>query len=461
MNIADASALEQTIQLVGMADVQLPFFEHYFGLWAMDEERFCSMAAKLHGYDVKAHVLAVQSAGPIAPKAAAGDDDARPYQLSTDGIAMIPIRGMLMKQQSSLSSSTSTVRARRQVRAAAADPDVRAIVLAIESPGGTVAGTKELAADVAMAQTKKSVVAYIEDLGASAAYWIASQAGRIAANSMAMVGSIGTYGVVHDYSKYAENQGIKVHVIRAGAFKGSGEPGTPISAAEIAERQQLIDQVNQHFLDGVAAGRKKTIDAVKALADGRVHLAATALGLGLIDAVETFDETLAQLRSSFSKGRAPKMSAENTAPTAPVAATIDEIAAACPGADDSFVLSQLKSKATVAQATGAWMAALKSKNEELTAANKKLTEEKAAASQPSGKKPGVDPVANGKAPEQTGATSDDPIAAWDEAVSAHQAKHPNLAKSKVISAVIAAQPDLHSAYLAAHNAKHPPKSRAR
>src|SRR5581483_9650939 len=109
-------------------------------------------------------------------------------------------QGMLMKGQSSM-GGTSTVMARRDIRQAVADQDVAGILLAIDSPGGTVAGTDDLAAEVRQARTSKPVWAAIDDLGASAAYWVASQTQRVTVNSpTALVGSIGTLQVIRDLS---------------------------------------------------------------------------------------------------------------------------------------------------------------------------------------------------------------------------------------------------------------------
>ena len=463
MSVIAAAIEQKTIELIGLADVQVPYFDQYFGLWAMEGDRFTALAQGLHGYDVKAHLIAVQQRGEGEIQAASEARSSRgtSFQMTEDGIALINIRGTLMKQQSSMSSATSTVVARRQVRAALQNDDVKAIVFQMESPGGTVAGTQELAADIAAATAKKPTIAYVEDLAASACYWLAAQAGRIVANSMALVGSIGTYGVVYDYSAAAAKEGIKVHVVRAGDFKGFGVPGTELSAKGLEHYQTLVTQMNEHFLAAVASGRKKSIETVRSLADGRMHMADVAKGLGLIDAVETFDDTLAQLRSSLSKssGRSSKMSTEQPAADTvapPAAASIDQITAACPGADDSFVLAQLKAKATVAQATSAYMKHLTEANAKLATENKDLlakqTTTTTTTTATAGKKIGVEPVGTGKA--AAGADVDgDPIAAWQDGI-AEKVKA-GKSRADATRAMVKEQPELHQAYLDATNAKRP------
>ena len=136
---------------------------------------------------------------------------------------------------------------------------------------------------------------FIEDLGASAAYKAASQAGRLSANEPAFIGSIGVYQVVEDTSEMAEKMGVKVHVISTGEFKGAGVPGAPVTDAVLQDVQNEVDALNELFMKAVAKGRHMDIRTVRKLADGRVHIAAKAQSLGLIDAVESFDDALAGL----------------------------------------------------------------------------------------------------------------------------------------------------------------------
>lgn len=211
-----------------------------------------------------------------------------------DGIAVISLEGVLTKGDW---CGTSTLRARRQVRAAAADPSVSAIVLAIDSPGGHVAGTKELADEVRAAGRSKLTVACIEDLGASAAYWVAAQCQRVVANATAEVGSIGTVAAVADLSKQAEKEGITVHVVSTGAHKGSFTPGAPVTEEMLADLRERVTALNGHFLAAVSAGRKMPADKLAEIADGRVFLAAKAMELGLIDGIATIDQVAAQIRA--------------------------------------------------------------------------------------------------------------------------------------------------------------------
>jgi signal peptide peptidase SppA len=209
--------------------------------------------------------------------------------------ALIPIAGPMTKGDSKF-GGTSTVRTRHALRQAARDPEVSSIVLQVYSPGGHVDGVQDLADDVWRVRHTKPVVAHIEDLGASAAYWVASQAGRISANATAEIGSIGTMAVLEDSSKRLERLGITVHVVSTGPYKGLGVDGAPVSQEALGYVRARVEAINQHFLASLQRGRGLTGEALAVISDGRVHHAAPARRLGLLDAVQSLDQTLEELR---------------------------------------------------------------------------------------------------------------------------------------------------------------------
>jgi signal peptide peptidase SppA len=226
-------------------------------------------------------------------------------------VAIIDVAGPITKHLSFWSflfGGASTEETKRAVRDAMADDQVSSLLLRVDSPGGHVAGVQDLADVLFEARATKRVYAHIEDLGASAAYWLASQAHRITANATAEIGSIGTLAVIEDWSEFAAQEGVTVHVVTsqgAEAHKGMGVPGTAITAAHLADIQRRVDAVNAHFLQSIARGRKLAMTRVRSLADGRMHDAAVAQDLGLIDGVMSFEAALAQiLRSIQSRSRA-------------------------------------------------------------------------------------------------------------------------------------------------------------
>lgn len=394
-----------------------PFMAEYFGVWAVKEDFFRAAVDRVAMMDLGLHVRTQRERIQQAGMGAGGNSLYR-VVMADEGIALVDIRGSLMKQETSLDESTSTVAMRRSIRALAADDNVKGVMIRIESPGGTSAGTQELADDVAALATVKPVHVFIEDLGASAAYWIACQASFLSTNAQGWVGSIGTYATIYDCSAAAAKDGIKVHVVRAGEFKGMGTPGTEITDGQLAEWQRLVDQTNGFFLRAVAAGRGMSAEQVRQLNDGRVYIGADAKAKGLVDEVETFDAAFARLQSAVVGGgsksktkskasdagsvaggaeatvtaqdtgkpldtdaeerKETAMSQPNTAPAAsePKAATMAELKAACPGAPSDFLVEQAEKNATAPAAKDAFLhfqaAQIRSRDQEIVKLRGKL-----------------------------------------------------------------------------------------
>jgi signal peptide peptidase SppA len=181
---------------------------------------------------------------------------------------------------------------------------VRAVMIEIDSPGGSVDGTQELAEDLARLNAVKPVVAQVNDLCCSAAYWAASQATLIAANANALVGSLGTLMVVYDQSKHFEQEGVKPIVISTGTLKGAGARGTALSDELIGQLRALVEDANERFMAGVKSGRSSRLarplgelwtGAVWPSGVGRSGRE-SAVELGLIDVVETADQTYERVK---------------------------------------------------------------------------------------------------------------------------------------------------------------------
>lgn len=371
----------------------------YFGLWAMHEPQFAGLFDLVMRMDLAEHVKASQ-ADPVAKS------DDQGLAVSRDGIAVISLSGTLMKQASSFSSSTSTVDARRKVRDAKSRADVLGALFVIDSPGGTVAGNQALAEDIAALQAEKPTAAFIEDLGASAAYWLASQTGHIATNGTGLVGSIGTFMAVRDTSKAAEDMNIKVHVIRAGALKGAGTPGTEITDEMLAAWQQMVNQLNDQFVGAVAKGRKMTVEQVLAIADGRVFVGQEALKNGLVDAVWSVEDSVRLLTERIGSGR--KSGSSSSKGGRQMAATYQELKANLVGADPAFITSQLDAGAELPAAMSAWM---QEQNKRIQSANQAAADAAEAAKLKPGAGPGIG--AGTEENPEAGAESGDVIADWN------------------------------------------------
>ncbi len=255
----------------------------------------------IHGPFMEQAVAQIK-VGAYPTRAAGAPDEGRPlYALTPDGIAVIQLSGPILKGGSKF-PHTNSLETRRAVRAAVRDGAVKAILLHIDSPGGSAAGTQELADDVHQAAQAKPVVAHIDDLGASAAYWIASQARSVSVNQAGSVGSIGVFAVVHDTSAAMEKKGVEVKVVTTGDFKGAFIPGAAIPDHHLEELQREVDATHGLFLAAVERGRADrglSGDALEAAADGRVFGAADALGRSLVDRVASLDEVVSDLSAEI------------------------------------------------------------------------------------------------------------------------------------------------------------------
>ena len=330
---------------------------------------------------------------------------------NVEGVAVVSITGPMMKGDSSF-GGTATVRTRKAIRVALADEKVRSILLSIDSPGGTVAGTADLADDVRSANQQKPVYAHISDLGCSAAYWVASQARRIFANRTAMIGSIGTMLLLYDTSGAYAKDGIKVYAVASGPFKAMGHDGVEVLPEHLIEFQREVDDLNAHFLSAVAAGRGLTPDRVKELADGRVHIGVKAKDLGLIDEVASLDAAMQAVFTEFEMTEQDFTAYAAAHPEAvqpfieqgktkaleeskPKNATASELKAAFPD-DREFVMDRLDVDAPLNDHKIAYAERLKAKNQELVNQVATLKGELAKH----------DPASAGRTPLDTGEPND-------------------------------------------------------
>lgn len=269
--------------------------ETLMGAWSIEPKAFAQMLEIVRGTDV----LAVQKQTALMP-------ESPPYALSPAGVAVMGIDGPMTKYRTSYASvlgGTSTMAVRQAMGQAQRDPKVQAILLKIESPGGSVNGLFDFADAIVATDRMKPVYSFIEDLGCSAAYLAAASTRHIFANPYATVGSIGVYTVLEDTSGQYEKAGIKAHVVRSGAFKGAGADGVPVTSADLAEAQRQVDQWAELFVGAVAKGRRMSTENVRKLADGRTHFAAAAKTMGLVDSIGSFEAVLGAISGPRTKER--------------------------------------------------------------------------------------------------------------------------------------------------------------
>ncbi len=167
------------------------------------------------------------------------------------------------------------------IKKAKADADVKAIVLAVNSPGGGVVASDEIYH--ALSGADKPVVVVIGDLGASGGYYISMASDWIIANPSSLVGSVGVISEFPNAEGLMEKVGVDFVVITSGPRKDFGSPYREMTEAEREYWQVIIDETYEGFVEIVAKGRGMTVDEVRRLADGGVYSGRQALELKLID----------------------------------------------------------------------------------------------------------------------------------------------------------------------------------
>jgi len=216
------------------------------------------------------------------------------------GVAVLPIHGVLaprMNLMSDMSDGATFEGASVALAEAVAAPDVATIILDWDSPGGSVAGADEFAAEVMRARTLKPIISHANFEMCSAAYWAGACATEIVAAPSAMVGSIGVYSIHEDLSAALEQLGVKLTYIAAGKYKVDGNETEPLSDSARARTQATVDAFYERFTDRVAKGRGITPKAVRSgYAEGAAVTADEALALGMVDRIATLDETIARVQ---------------------------------------------------------------------------------------------------------------------------------------------------------------------
>ena len=219
-----------------------------------------------------------------------------------NGVGIVTIHGALMKRPDFFSrlllGATDMEDIEVALRAARDRGDVRAVFLDVDSPGGTVNGTPELAALVADVSKAKYTYAFTDGQMCSAAYWIASQADAIYATPSARVGSIGVLLPMLDESKAFEQAGLKVELFAAGKYKSVGTSGVSLTDEQRTLLQQNVEEIAAEFRAAVLnRGRKIPDEAM----EGQTFSAKAAMRMNLAGTVKSRTDVLAMLRSRHVK----------------------------------------------------------------------------------------------------------------------------------------------------------------
>ena len=215
------------------------------------------------------------------------------------GVGVIPINGIIAKRMnmfSEISGGVSTQLIARDFKEAMNDPGVRAILLDIDSPGGTVDGTQELANMIYESRKRKPITAFTDGMMTSAAYWIGSAADEIyISGDTTQVGSIGVVASHVDVSKAEERAGMKTTEIVAGKYKRIASRHAPLSEEGKATLQEMVDYLYEVFIGDVAKSRGVNEQKALKMADGKIFIGKQAVRAGLVDGVSTFSQVVEKL----------------------------------------------------------------------------------------------------------------------------------------------------------------------
>ena len=226
-------------------------------------------------------------AGICAPRMLAVVEPPAEVPAAQNGVAVIPLSGvitphgggmlgMLLGMGGGLAEFTA------QLAAAATAPEVKQIVLDVDSPGGLIDQVPETAAVMAAVRERKPITAVASTQMASAAYWIGAQASELVVTPSGEVGSVGVYMMHVDESSALESHGINVTLTSAGRYKTEGNPYEPLDSAGAKARQRKVDEIYEMFVADVASGRRADQGAVRnGYGEGRALLAEDAVSAGL------------------------------------------------------------------------------------------------------------------------------------------------------------------------------------
>jgi protease-4 len=221
----------------------------------------------------------------------------------TQGVSVIRMEGSMVTGETYDSEYIGSEIVGRELRDAADDPMVEAIVLRVNSPGGTPAAAQEIIGDLEYAKTKKPVVVSMGDMGTSAAYYVSAHADRIYANPDTFTAGVGVIWQFSDISRWMEKEGYNISIVKSGSKKDMGSTSRPLSTEEEEYARKLVTDSFENFMTDVTTQR---VIARSDIEDGRVIRGADAVKINVIDELGNLNDAidgakrLAQSRSKSS-----------------------------------------------------------------------------------------------------------------------------------------------------------------
>lgn len=211
-------------------------------------------------------------------------------------VAIISIDGVILPDEDSeflFESVTSSKDTVELIEEADENPDIKAIILEINSPGGSAVASDEIA--TAVKKTNKTTVAWIRDIGTSGAYWVASASDHVIANRLSITGSIGVIASYLEFPGLLERYNVTYQRLVSGKFKDIGTPFKELTPEEKLVFQQTLDTMRDYFVAEVAKNRNLNKKDVDKVANGLFYLGAQAKEFGLVDELGSKDEVISYI----------------------------------------------------------------------------------------------------------------------------------------------------------------------
>ena len=214
------------------------------------------------------------------------------------GVSVVRMEGTIVTGEVSGQDFSASEQEGRELRTAADDPMVEAIVLRVNSPGGTPAAAQEIIQDLEYAKTKKPVVVSMGDMATSAAYYVSVHADRIYADPDTFTAGIGVMWTFPDISQWMNKDGYNVSVVKSGSKKDMGSASRPITEDELSYAQGIVNASFEEFMNDVLAQRQIARSDIE---DGRVIRGADAVKINLIDELGNVNDAIDGARSLASR----------------------------------------------------------------------------------------------------------------------------------------------------------------
>lgn len=215
-------------------------------------------------------------------------------QQKKDAVGVIPLYGIISQGNSSRPWERGSQQIAKRIKLMAEKKEVKAILLDINSPGGSVGAVQEIYSAVLRArkETKKPFIARFGEVSASGGYYVASACDLIVAHPGTITGSIGVIFSVSNFEGLMKKVGVKNDAIKSGKFKDMGSPAREMTSEERKLLQEMIDDSYAQFVAAVSAGRRMPVEKVKLLADGRIYTGNQARAAGLVDNLGDLQDAL-------------------------------------------------------------------------------------------------------------------------------------------------------------------------